>query len=72
MSFRVFKSEDGRIAVRSKEENFVASFDKGKWVAELVFDAYELEELRQVTDPKEAQAIYSEAKKALECGSEVA
>ena len=67
MKYRVHKSEDGhRVAILGKDGDFVASFVKGKWVAELPFDAHELEDLLLVTDQKEAESFFKKAKAALE------
>jgi len=69
MAYRVHKSGSGDIIVRSKEDNFTASYKNGKWSNRIAFNAYELEELLQVNDPKEAGAIIDLAKKALLPGS---
>lgn len=65
MDFRVYKSDDGRMAVQSMFDNFVASFKHGEWTNEMSFDPYELLELPMVEDPTEAQVIVKEAKKCL-------
>ncbi|MBA4026676.1 MAG: hypothetical protein C0473_00390 [Cyanobacteria bacterium DS3.002] len=69
MAYRVHKSENGDIIVRSKEDNFIASYKNGKWSNRIAFSGYELEDLLQVSDPKEAGAIIELAKKALQPGS---
>ena len=69
MSYRVHKSEDGNIIVRSKEDNFTASYKSGKWTAHLAFNGNELEDFLQVNDHKEAAEIINLAKQALlSCG----
>ena len=65
MDFRVYKADDGRMAVQSKVDDFVASKRHGEWVNEMSFDPYELLELPLVEDPHEAQVIIKEAKKSL-------
>jgi len=73
MNYRVHRSKDGsKIVVRAKDENFIASFVNGKWVADLPFDAYELEDILLITDPTEAKRIYEEAKQALKAKPAVA
>lgn len=65
MDYRVHKSDDGRVAIKSKYDDFVASFHHGEWVDEMVFGALELQEMPQVEDDHEALVIVKEAKKAL-------
>ncbi len=65
MNYRVHKSDDGRMAVQSKYDDFVASFHHGEWVDEMVFGALELEGMPQVEDDQEVLVIVKEAKKAL-------
>ncbi|MBX9685157.1 MAG: hypothetical protein K2X27_00570 [Candidatus Obscuribacterales bacterium] len=67
MEFRVFKSDDGRMAVKSSHDEFVASFRHGEWVNDMLFNSSELAELPLVEDPYEALVIVKEAKKALRC-----
>lgn len=69
MAYRVHKSERGDIIVRSREDNFTASFKNGKWSNRIAFNAYELEEMLQVNDHKEVEAIIALAKQALLPGS---
>lgn len=69
MAYRVHKSASGDIIVRSKEDNFTASYKNGQWSNRIAFNAYELNELLQVNDPKEAGDIIALAKKALQPGS---
>ena len=65
MDFRVYKSDDGRIVVQSKYDDFVASYKHGEWVNDMMFEPIELQDLPQVEDPHEATIIVREAKKAL-------
>lgn len=66
MAYRVHKSEGGNIIVRSKEDNFTACYKNGKWTNRIAFNGDELEDMLQVNDPKEAEAIINLAKKALQ------
>lgn len=66
MDFRVLKSDDGRMVVQSKFDDFVASFKHGEWTNDMLFDPFELMELPAVEDPSEASAIINQAKKALQ------
>ncbi len=65
MGFKVYKSDDGRIAVKSTDDDFVASCKHGEWSNDMMFDPYELMEIPVVEDPTEAAAIVSSAKRAL-------
>jgi hypothetical protein len=68
MKYSVHKSATSSDAVvLSDEENddFVASFRNGKWQKQLLFNAYELEDLLLVTDEAEATRIFQQAMKAL-------
>jgi len=65
MDFKVLKSDDGRMVVQSKYDDFVASFVHGEWVNDMMFDPGELHDFPQVDDPHEAQVIVKDAKKAL-------
>jgi hypothetical protein len=67
MDFRVFRSDDGRMAIKSVYDDFVASYKHGEWVDEMLFDPYELQELPPVEDTTEALHIVKEAKRALRC-----
>ncbi len=73
MNYRVHKSRDGnKMVVRAKDENFIASFVNGAWVADLPFDAYELEDILLVDDADEARRIYEQAKQVLKTKPAVA
>ncbi len=65
MDFRVYKSDDGRMVVQSKYDDFVASCRHGEWVNDMMFEPVELQEIPQVEDSMVANAIVKEAKKAL-------
>jgi len=66
MSYRVHKSKDGcRVAILGTDNQFVASLVDGEWLADLPFDAYELEDLLMVNDSHEADALYQQARAAL-------
>lgn len=65
MDFRVFKSDDGRMVVQSKFDDFTASYRHGEWVNDMIFEPTELQEIPQVEDPTEASIIVKQAKKAL-------
>jgi hypothetical protein len=65
MDFRVYKSDDGRIVVKSVYDDFVASYKHGEWVNDMMFDPCEMQELPQVEDQQEALHIIKEAKRAL-------
>lgn len=65
MDFRVYKSDDGRAVVKSSDEDFVASYRHGEWVNDMVFDPYEMQEISLVEDPRIANDLVKEAKRAL-------
>jgi hypothetical protein len=65
MSCKVYKSADGRVFIRSKEEGFVASFKNGAWSPRIAFNGNELNELSLVSDETEASAIVVQAKNAV-------
>ncbi len=65
MDFSVYKADDGRAVVKSKFDDFVASYKYGQWVNDMAFDPYELLELPLVEDQQKAMNIVKEAKRCL-------
>lgn len=65
MSYRVYKSADGRVFIRSKEERFTASFKQGIWSSRIAFSGNELEELCLVTDEQLANSLILQAQEAV-------
>lgn len=65
MSYKVYKSADGRVFIRSKEDQFTASCKKGVWSPRIAFNGNELEELSLVSDEKLAKTLIQQAKQAV-------
>ena len=65
MSYKVYKSADGRVFIRSKEDQFTASCKKGVWSPRIAFNGNELEELSLVSDEKLAKPLIQQAKQAV-------
>lgn len=66
MSYKVYKSADGRVFIRSKEDRFTASFKKGVWSPRIAFSGNELEELSLVSDEALAESLILQAKQAVD------
>lgn len=58
-------SDEGNISVFDPRDTFMASFRDGKWVNDLLFNAYELEEFTIVEDSNEILHILEQARAAL-------
>lgn len=61
---QVLRSEEGKISLFDRTDNFIASYAGGVWVADDVFEFIELEQFSQVDD-SEALRLLSEARMAL-------
>ena len=65
MSYKVYQSADGRAFIRSKEDQFAASYKKGVWTDRIAFSGNELEELSLISDEKTANNLIQQAKQAV-------
>jgi hypothetical protein len=61
----VQQSDKGEIAVFDGRDDFIAAFKDGKWIADLGFNSYELEEFNLILDEIESARILTEARAAL-------
>ncbi len=59
------RSDDGDISIFDERDNFIASFKRGQWIDDLVFQTYELEEFTIIEDEVEIFRVLAEARKAL-------
>lgn len=58
-------SDDGKICLFDRRDNFHASFEDGRWVNDVLFQSYELEEFNLINDEKEIEKVLAEARAAL-------
>ncbi|MBP9094560.1 hypothetical protein KBI23_26310 [bacterium] len=61
------KSDIGEICLFDRRDKFHASFKDGKWVNDVLFDSYELEEFNLIDDLNEIESVLAEARTALAC-----
>lgn len=59
------RSENGQIHVFDRRDDFIASFKDGKWVGDLLFNSYELEEFDLIEDEAEIEHVLAMARAAL-------
>lgn len=58
-------SDEGNISVFDARDTFMASFRDGKWVDDLLFSAYELEEFTIIEDSNQILQILEQARTSL-------
>lgn len=64
------KSEDGEILLGDQTDDFMASFKDGRWIADDIFEFYDLEEnFWHIQDDAEIHRLMAEARAALESQS---
>jgi hypothetical protein len=60
-------SDEGEVSVFDGRDAFMASFRGGKWVDDLLFNSYELEEFTILEDESEIARVLEEARNVLNC-----